>query len=127
MCDEDTQLVEHLDGPEDKGFVRAVALLEVRLHGCQGEMEGKGASDYEHGRCVNVGEGQVAYELGFYDGTNVREVCTEVVHIADGRVGSDGCLDLAEVLLGFSKEFFCFTVIGAELRSWARDFESRTR
>ena len=33
--EEDAQLVEHLDGPKDKGFVWAVALLEVCPHGCR--------------------------------------------------------------------------------------------
>ena len=31
-CEEDAQLVEHLDGQEDKGIVRAVALLELHPH-----------------------------------------------------------------------------------------------
>jgi hypothetical protein len=39
----------------------------------------------------------------------------EVVHVADGRAGCDGHLDLAEVLLGFSEKFFCFGVIGGRL------------
>ena len=32
--EQDAQLVEHLDDPEDQWFVRVVALLEVRVHGC---------------------------------------------------------------------------------------------
>jgi len=115
MHEEDAQLVEHLDGPENKGCVRAVALLEVSPHGCRGEMEGKGASDDEHGRCVNVGEGQISDELGLNVGTDVREVGTEVVHVADSRAGCDGRLDLAEVFLGLSEEFFRFAVVGGGL------------
>jgi hypothetical protein len=30
--EQDAQLVQHLDGPENKRFVRPVALLEVRSH-----------------------------------------------------------------------------------------------
>ena len=113
--EEDAQLVKHLDGPKDKGFVRAVALLELRPHGCAGEMEGKGASNDKYGWCVNVGKGQVAYKLGFDEGTDVREVGAEVVHVADGHAGCDGCLDLAEVFLGLSEEFFHFGVVGGTL------------
>ena len=71
MCEEDAQLVEHLDGPEDEGLVRSVALLEVRPHGCRGEIESEGASNDEHGRGVDVGEGQVAYELSLDNGADV--------------------------------------------------------
>ena len=78
-------------------------------------MEGKGASNNEHGQGVDVGEGQVAYKLSLDDCTDVRQVGAEVVHIADGCAGCDGCLDLAEVLLGLPKEFFRFMVIGGGL------------
>jgi hypothetical protein len=37
------------------------------------------------------------------------------VHVADGCAGCDGHLDLAKILLGLSKEFFCFAVIGGGL------------
>jgi hypothetical protein len=114
VCEEDAQLVEHRDGPEDKGFVWAVALLEVHPYACGGEMEGKGVSD-KHGRCVNVGEGQIADELGLDDGADFREVGVEVVRVADDRASCDCCLDLAEVFLGLSEEFFCFAVVGGGL------------
>ena len=106
MCDEDAQLVKHLDSPEDKGFVRAVALLEVRPHGCGGEMEGEGTSNDEHGWGVDVGEGQVTYKLSLDDIADVRKVSTEVVHVADGRAGCDSRLDLAEVFLALPRSSF---------------------
>ena len=112
MCDEDAQLVEHLDGPEDQGLVRAVALLEVHSHRRRGKMEGECAHDDKHGRCVDVDEGQIAYKMSLDDCADVRVVGAKMVDIADGHAGSDGCLDLAEVLLGFPVEFFRFAVVG---------------
>ena len=51
--------------------------------------------DDEHGRGVDVGKGQVAYKLSLDDCADVREVGAKVGHVADGRAGSDGCIDLA--------------------------------
>ena len=112
MCNEDAQLVEHLDGPEDQGLVRAVALFEVRSHRRGGKMEGECARHDEHGWRVDVDEGQIAYELGLDDCADVREIGTKMVDVADGSAGGDGSLDLAEVLLRFPEEFFRFSVVG---------------
>ena len=35
-----------------------------------------------------------------------------MVHLADGRAGRNVGLYLAQILLGFAKEFFCFAIIG---------------
>ena len=39
MHEEDAELVDHLDHTEDKGLVRAVALLEVGTHGGGGDVQ----------------------------------------------------------------------------------------
>jgi hypothetical protein len=75
-------------------------------------MEGDCARDDEHGRGVNVDEGQIAYELGLDDCADVREVGAKMADIADGCARGDGRLDLAEVFLGFPQEFFRFAVVG---------------
>jgi hypothetical protein len=115
VSEEDTQLIEHLDGPEDEWLVGLVALLEVRPHGGRGEVQGESACNDVHCRDVDVLEGQVADELGLHDGADVREVSMKVVHTADGCACGDGHLDLAEVLLGFAEEFFGFAVVGGRL------------
>jgi hypothetical protein len=70
---------------------------------------------------VDVCEGH-ADELSLNNGADVCEVDEEVVHVAAGRACCDGCLDLVDVLLGFTKEFFGFPVTGG-----ARDLESGMR
>ena len=75
-------------------------------------MEGDCARDDEHSWGVDVDEGQIAGELSLDDCADVREVGAKMVDVADGRAGSDGRLDLAEVLLGFTEEFFRFAVVG---------------
>ena len=75
-------------------------------------MQGQGAGHDKHGRGVNVLEGQVADELRLNDCADIGKVCAEVVHIANSFDGCDGCLDLAEVLIGFTKELFCFAIVG---------------
>ena len=52
--------------------MRLVALLDVCLHGCGGEMESKGASDDKHGWGVDASEGQVSYKLSLNNGADVR-------------------------------------------------------
>ena len=78
-------------------------------------MQGKGAGHDKHGGGVNVLEGQVSDKLRLDDGADVGEVCTEMMHVADSHAGRDGCLDLAEVLLGFAEEPFCFAIIRGSL------------
>jgi hypothetical protein len=102
VSEEDTQLIEHLDSPENEWFVGLVALLEIPPHGGRGEVQGNGACNNVHCRGVDVLEGEVTDELGLDDGTDVCKVGTKVVHVADGHASGDGCLDLAEVLLGFA-------------------------
>ena len=75
-------------------------------------MEGEGACNDKHCRGMDVGKGQVADELSLDKGADVSKVSAEVVHIVDGCASCDGRLDLAEVLLGFTEEFFGFVVIG---------------
>jgi hypothetical protein len=63
---------------------------------------------------VNVLEGHVADELGFDNGTDVREVGAEKVHGGDSLACRDGCLDLGEVLLGSAEELLGFVVVGRQ-------------
>ena len=65
-------------------------------------MKGKGAGHDEHGRGVDVLEGQIAHELGLDDGTDVRKVGAEIVGVANGCAHCDGGLDLSRVFLGFA-------------------------
>ena len=106
MREQDAQLVNHLDDPEDQRLVRVVALLEVRAHQHQGQVQGKGTGHDEHRRGVDVLEGDVAHKLCLNDGANVHEVGTQVMHVADSCARSDGGLDLARFLLGFAEKFF---------------------
>ena len=48
VSEEDTQLIEHLDGPEDEWLVGPVAHIEVRPHGGRGEVQGEGACNDVH-------------------------------------------------------------------------------
>ena len=57
-------------------------------------MKGEGPCHDEHGGCVNVLEGQVAHELGFDYGADVREVCAKMVYAGDCGARGDGRLDL---------------------------------
>ena len=74
-------------------------------------MSGKGVGDHEHSQGMDVLEHDVAGELCLNDGTDIRKIGPEVVHVADGSAGGDGSLDLAEVFLGFAKEFLGLVVV----------------
>ncbi len=96
-------MVDHLDHPQDKRLVRAVALLEVQPHGSGGDVQCKGTGNNEHSRNLDIKDGHVAVELSLCDNTDIGKVCLEMMHCTDDGTHGDGGADIAEVCLDFAK------------------------